>query len=135
MPFLGFPVEWIVIQQVLNLLYQYWIHSELIGSMGWLGLVFNTPSHHRVHHGTNPRYLDKNHGGTLIVWDRMFGTFQAEDEAPVYGLVHDISSYNPLYIAFHEFGAIGRDLWTEKSRRKRFWVVFGPPGGRDHSAS
>jgi sterol desaturase/sphingolipid hydroxylase (fatty acid hydroxylase superfamily) len=135
LPFLGFPVEWIIIQQVLNLLYQYWTHTELIGSLGWFGLIFNTPSHHRVHHATNARYLDKNLAGTLIIWDRMFGTFEPEKEAPVYGLVHDISSHNPFYIAFHEFGAIGRDLWLEKSWRKRFWVVFGPPGGRDHQAS
>ena len=135
LPLLGFPVEWIIIQQTANLLYQYWIHTELIGSMGWFGLVFNTPSHHRVHHGTNPRYLDKNHAGTLIIWDRMFGTFEPEDETPVYGLVHNISSYNPFYIAFHEFVAIGRDLWRAHSWQQRFLMVFGPPGGSDHQAS
>ena len=128
LPLLGFPVEMILIQQAVNLLYQYWIHTELIGSMGWFGWVFNTPSHHRVHHGKNPRYLDKNYAGIFILWDRLFGTFQAEDEPVEYGLTEDISSYNPVHIAFHEFAAAFRDVGRAGSWYARLRYLFGAPG-------
>ena len=131
LPLLGFPVEMILIQQLVNLLYQYWIHTELIGSMGWFGSVFNTPSHHRVHHGKNPRYLDKNYGGTFIIWDRLLGTFQAEDEAVQYGLTTDIESYNPFYIAFHEFFAAFRDVVGARTMWGRVQYLIGPPGWRE----
>jgi hypothetical protein len=96
--------------------------------MGWFGWVFNTPSHHRVHHAKNPRYLDKNYAGIFIIWDRIFGTFKAEDEPVEYGLTHDISSYNPVYIAFHEFWATCRDVWRARSWRARLRYVFDAPG-------
>jgi sterol desaturase/sphingolipid hydroxylase (fatty acid hydroxylase superfamily) len=126
--FVGFRPEWVYFQMGVSLLYQYWIHTELIGVLPapveWL---FNTPSHHRVHHGRNERYLDKNYGGILIVWDRIFSTFEpeSEDEPVSYGLVHRLGSTNPLWVAMHEWVAIARDVltlprWSDKLRA--LWV-------------
>lgn len=112
-----------------NLIYQFWVHTEAIGRFpSWFEYVFNTASHHRVHHGSNGRYLDKNYGGILIVWDRLFGTFEQEQERVVYGLTKNITTYNPLRIAFHEYAAIARDVRTARSAREVFGYVFGPPG-------
>jgi len=93
---LGFPPVVFVAASAFNTLYQFWIHTRLIGRLGPLEWVLNTPSHHRVHHGRNPKYIDRNHGGTLIVWDRLFGTFQAEEEEPVYGITTPLCSANPV---------------------------------------
>ncbi|MBM7115679.1 sterol desaturase family protein [[Archangium] primigenium] len=125
---LGFHPVMIVLQQAISLLYQFWIHTEAVGRLGPLEWVLNTPSHHRVHHGSNPRYLDRNYAGIFIVWDRLFGTFQAEDERPVYGLTHNIRTYNPVRIAFHEFAAILRDVRRGASWRVRLGHVFRGPG-------
>jgi sterol desaturase/sphingolipid hydroxylase (fatty acid hydroxylase superfamily) len=97
-----------------------------------VGAQLDTPSHDRVHHGANPRYLDRNYAGVLMVWDRMSGTFEAErdDERPDYGLVRNIDSSYPLRIAFHEWLAIGRDLVRARSLREAIGVTFGPPGWR-----
>ncbi|MCB1005251.1 MAG: sterol desaturase family protein, partial [Acidimicrobiales bacterium] len=115
----------------LNLAYQYWIHTEAIDRMpAWFEAVFNTPSHHRVHHGSNPRYLDRNHGGVLIVWDRLFGTFQREEERVVYGLTTDIDSFDLRVIAFHEYAAIARDVRAARTWRARLGHVVGRPGWR-----
>jgi sterol desaturase/sphingolipid hydroxylase (fatty acid hydroxylase superfamily) len=130
---LGFPPEMILTQQGLNLFYQFWLHTEAVRRLpAWFEYLFNTPSHHRVHHGANPRYLDRNYAGVLMVWDRAFGTFEAErDDEPVdYGLVRNIASYNPLWIAFHEWVAIGRDLLRARSLREVVGVTFGTPGWR-----
>ena len=110
---------------------QYWIHTELIDRMGAFESVFNSPSHHRVHHGSNAKYLDRNHGGTLIVWDRLFGTFAREEERPTYGLTSNIESHNPLHVAFHEWRALVRDIREAHSWRGRLGYVFGPPGWRE----
>jgi sterol desaturase/sphingolipid hydroxylase (fatty acid hydroxylase superfamily) len=84
---LGFDTVDFVLVSAFNTLYQFWIHTEAIGKLPrWIEFIFNTPSHHRVHHGRNPKYIDKNHAGSLIIWDRMFGTFQAEEEKPTYGI-------------------------------------------------
>lgn len=113
----------------LDLVYQFWVHTEAVGTLPRVvELVFNTPSHHRVHHGKNPQYLDKNYGGILIVWDRLFGSFEQERERVVYGLTKDIDTYNPLRIAFHEYAAIGRDVMRARSTREALRLVFGPPG-------
>jgi sterol desaturase/sphingolipid hydroxylase (fatty acid hydroxylase superfamily) len=112
-----------------NLIYQFWVHTEAIGKLPrWFELVFNSASHHRVHHGSNGRYLDKNYGGILIVWDRLFGTFEEERERVVYGLTKNIRTYNPMRIAFHEYAAIGRDVRRSKSAREVIGYVLGPPG-------
>lgn len=131
---LGFPPALIVFQMGLSLVYQFWIHTEAVGrlprALEWL---FNTPSHHRVHHATNPRYLDANYGGILILWDRLFGSFVAEDAAEPcrYGIVKNLGSFNPLTIAFHEWLALAQDFAAAGSLRGRLMVLFRPPGWRE----
>jgi alkylglycerol monooxygenase len=98
---IGFPLPMFLTLAALNTLYQFWIHTRLIDRMGPLEHIINTPSHHRVHHGQNPKYIDKNHGGTLIIWDKLFGTFQREDEEPVYGVTEPLESWNPLFANLH----------------------------------
>jgi sterol desaturase/sphingolipid hydroxylase (fatty acid hydroxylase superfamily) len=126
---LGFSPAAIFTAQSANLLYQFWIHTERIDKL-WkpIELVLNTPSHHRVHHGSNQRYLDRNYAGVFIVWDRLFGTFMPETERVVFGLTANIATYNPLRVAFHEYAAIGRDLRAVSSLKDRYTVLFGTPG-------
>jgi sterol desaturase/sphingolipid hydroxylase (fatty acid hydroxylase superfamily) len=114
----------------VNLAYQFWLHTELIGRLGPLEWVLNTPSHHRVHHASNTAYLDRNYGGILIIWDRIFGTFtQQRPDVPItYGLVHPIRSLNPLRLAFHEWGAMAYDFRVSTSWRGRFRQLLGRPG-------
>jgi sterol desaturase/sphingolipid hydroxylase (fatty acid hydroxylase superfamily) len=118
----GVRPDLIVVSGAINLIYQFWIHTEVVGRLGPLERVLNTPSHHRVHHGSNPAYLDKNYGGILIVWDRLFGTFAPEAEPVRYGLTKDIHTYNVFRIAFHEWAALWRDSlatprWRDRARR------------------
>lgn len=127
---LGFPPAMILAGIAVNTIYQFWIHTELIGRVGRLEAVLNTASHHRVHHGSNPQYLDRNHGGMLIIWDKLFGTFTAEDEPVRFGLTHDIDTFNPLRIAFHEFDAMWRDVRAATTWRARLGHVFGRPDWR-----
>jgi sterol desaturase/sphingolipid hydroxylase (fatty acid hydroxylase superfamily) len=127
MPLLGFEPIAILFMHSVSLLYQFWIHTELIDRLPkWFEFIFNTPSHHRVHHSSEAKYLDRNHAGILIIWDRMFGTFQIEEERPTYGLTVNIKSFNPLYIASHEWLAIFRDL--RDYPRYSWKYLFGPPG-------
>ena len=128
--FIGFPPEMILFVGGINLVYQFWIHTELIDRMGPIELLFNTPSHHRVHHATNARYLDANYAGTLIIWDKMFGTFVSEEESekPRYGIVKNLGTFNPVMIAFHEWIGIARDLSSARSLREVGGYLFGPPG-------
>jgi len=132
LPLIGFHPGMIIFQMSISLLYQFWIHTELIQKMPkWIELFFNTPSHHRVHHGSNPIYLDKNHAGILIIWDKLFGTFQPElkSEKVQYGLVVNIKTYNPIFIAFNEWGALFKDLNTKNiSVRDRIKYLYKPPG-------
>ncbi|MEU8591168.1 sterol desaturase family protein [Streptomyces sp. NPDC048664] len=115
----------------VNLAYQFWIHTERIDKMPrWFESVFNTPSHHRVHHASQGSYLDRNFGGVLIVWDRMFATFTPETERPVYGLTKNIRTYNPLKVASHEYLAIAKDVRTARSWSERAGLVFRGPGWR-----
>lgn len=115
-----------------NLIYQFWIHTEAIGKMPrWFEAIFNTPSHHRVHHATNPRYLDANYAGVLIVWDRMFGTFveELEEDRPRYGIVKNIGTFNPFKVAFHEWINMLRDAFQrDLTFRQRLGYLFMPPG-------
>lgn len=128
---LGVRPWMILVSGGLNLIYQYWIHTEAIRSMPrWFSYVFNTPSHHRVHHASNPRYLDKNYGGVLILWDRLFGTFEPEREPVVYGLTKNITSFNPIVIAFHEYVAIFRDVRAAKGLRERIGILWHGPDWR-----
>jgi sterol desaturase/sphingolipid hydroxylase (fatty acid hydroxylase superfamily) len=131
--FLGFPPTMILAEQGFNLFYQFWIHTEAVGRMPrWFEYLFNTPSHHRVHHASNPRYLDRNYAGVLMVWDRLFGTFagECEEEPPRYGIVKNIDTFNPVRIAFHEWTSIARDLTAARSWREAVGLLFGPPGWR-----
>jgi sterol desaturase/sphingolipid hydroxylase (fatty acid hydroxylase superfamily) len=112
----------------INLLYQYWIHTDTIRSLGSGEEVLNTPSHHRVHHGSNQRYLDRNHGSILIVWDRLFGTFQREEEPVVYGLTKNIDTYNPVRIAGHEYADIVRDIAHSTTWHDRLSFLLRGPG-------
>jgi sterol desaturase/sphingolipid hydroxylase (fatty acid hydroxylase superfamily) len=126
---IGFHPLAILVQASISLLYQFWIHTETIGRLGWLEKVLNTPSHHRVHHGSNACYLDRNYGGILIIWDRLFGTFQEERaDTPVrYGLVRDIHTYNPLRVIFHELAYLLRQAWqAPRWREKLGWVLLPP---------
>jgi sterol desaturase/sphingolipid hydroxylase (fatty acid hydroxylase superfamily) len=135
LPLLGFHPSMILFQMSVSLIYQFWIHTEAIDKMPkWFEAIFNTPSHHRVHHGSNPIYLDRNHAGILIIWDRLFGTFQAElsSEKVVYGLVVDIKTYNPVKIAFLEWKELLKDVFLgNKSFKKRLLYFINPPGWRD----
>jgi sterol desaturase/sphingolipid hydroxylase (fatty acid hydroxylase superfamily) len=112
----------------VNLIYQFWIHTETIRRLGRLERVLNTPSHHRVHHGSNRRYLDRNHGSILIIWDRLFGTFEEEDEEVVYGLTRNIQTFNPLRIATHEWRDIARDVADADTWSDRWSFLLRGPG-------
>lgn len=132
LPLLGFHPAMILLQMSISLLYQFWIHTEAINKMpSWIEAVFNTPSHHRVHHGSNPLYLDRNHAGILIIWDKLFGTFQPEleNEKVVYGLVTNIYTYNPVKIAFIEWLHLFKDAFSgQKSFKDRLFYLIKPPG-------
>lgn len=128
---IGFPPPMVFFVAGLNLIYQFWIHTEMIGRMPrWFEAVMNTPSHHRVHHATNPRYLDRNYAGAFIVWDRMFGTFEPErdDDKPRYGIVHNLGSFNILWAATHEWVGIARDVWRAPTWAARLNYIIRPPG-------
>ena len=134
---IGFHPIMILVQMSISLIYQYWIHTELINKMPkWFEWIFNTPSHHRVHHATNPQYLDRNHAGIFIIWDRLFGTFEPEVEKPIYGLVTNIETYNPIKIAFLEWYGMLKDFFTSKTTLgNRFKYLFKPPGWKHDGTS
>ena len=134
--FLLFPPALVFFCAGLNLVYQYWIHTETIGRMPrWFEAVMNTPSHHRVHHAVNPRYLDRNYAGVFIVWDRLFGTFEPEraDDAPRYGIVTPLRSFNLLRAALHEWAAIARDVWKAPWGAKLGYLWREPGWSHDGS--
>ncbi|XP_074122689.1 alkylglycerol monooxygenase [Sminthopsis crassicaudata] len=112
----------------LNLLYQFWIHTEIIENLGPLELILNTPSHHRVHHGRNPYCIDKNFAGTLIIWDRIFGTFEAENEKVSYGLTHPINTFEPIKVQFHHLHHIWATFWTTPGFWNKLSVLLKGPG-------
>ncbi|MEU4154213.1 sterol desaturase family protein [Streptomyces sp. NPDC026659] len=126
---LGVPPWMILLQQSVSLVYQFFLHTERVDKL-WRPVewVFNTPSHHRAHHGSNNVYLDRNYGGILIVWDRLLGTFEPEGERVVYGLTKNIDTHNPLRVAFHEYAATWRDVRSATSWRDRAGYLLGPPG-------
>lgn len=129
--FAGVPWRMFVACNALNLIYQFWIHTRAVGRLSPLGeLVLNTPSHHRVHHGVNPKYQDKNYAGVFIVFDRWFGTFQVEEEEPVYGITKPLKSWNPLWANVHVFVQIAKDAWRAPRWRDKLRLVFGRPGWR-----
>ncbi|HET6705557.1 sterol desaturase family protein [Amycolatopsis sp.] len=125
----GIPPWMLLTGLSIDLVYQFFVHTEKVGKLPrWFEYVFNTPSHHRVHHGSDEAYLDSNYGGILIIWDRMFGSFVPEGKRPTYGLTTNIGTYNLLRVGFHEYGSILRDLRAARTWRERAGYVFGPPG-------
>ena len=127
----GFEPAMIIFCAGANLVYQFWIHTESVGKMGKLFEgIMNTPSHHRVHHATNPRYLDSNYAGVFIIWDRMFGSFVEEtaEDPPRYGIIHNLGTFNPVRVAFHEWIAMARDIWRAQGLRHKLMFFLAPPG-------
>lgn len=142
LPLLGFDVPMILAMVSLNLFYQFWLHSSAIHRLpAIIEWIFNTPSHHRVHHGSNVRYLDRNHGGVLIVWDRIFGTFEAElDTEPArYGLTRNLQDTDPWTVMTHEYRALWQDLRRAPNWQSRWAYLSRAPGwshdGRDERAA
>jgi sterol desaturase/sphingolipid hydroxylase (fatty acid hydroxylase superfamily) len=129
LPLVGVPPWMVFASFSINLIYQFWIHTERIERL-WrpIELIFNTPSHHRVHHGMDQQYLDRNYGGILILWDRLFGSFQAENTRPHYGLTKQVDTFNVWKLQTREYVAIARDVRNATSWRERLGYLFGPPG-------
>ncbi len=124
---LGFAPWMFLIMHGFNLIYQFWIHTRIVKDLGPLEYVLNTPSHHRVHHGVNPSYLDKNYAGVLIIWDRFFGSFVREDEEPRYGIIKPISSFNPLWINTHAWHEMILAMRQQPSLAGKLRCIFGRP--------
>ena len=122
---IGFSPFQAIVGLVLVAQYQHWVHTERVTKLGWLDEVFNTPSVHRVHHGSNRQYLDKNYGGILMIWDKIFGTFAREEEKVIYGLTRDINTNNPIKIVFIEFSNIWRDVKKCRTMGDRLRIIFG----------
>ncbi|NUO92015.1 MAG: sterol desaturase family protein [Dermatophilaceae bacterium] len=133
---LGVPPWAIFLQQSISLLYQFFLHTERVGKL-WrpVELVMNTPSHHRVHHGMNSGYLDRNYGGILVIWDRLFRSFEPEGERVVYGLTKQLRTYNPLVVATHEYASIWRDVRAARSWHDRMGFVLRGPGWQPGQAT
>lgn len=124
--YIGFNPDMVILVVALNLAFQFFIHTQLIKKIGFFEKIFNTPSHHRAHHGTNSQYIDKNYAGILIIWDKLFGTFVEENEAPRYGIVGQVYSYNPITLTFHEWVTMFKDVITSRDIR----YFFMPPAWR-----
>lgn len=129
---LGVPVQVFVVVALIDLLYQFWVHTEQVGRLGWFDRVFCSPSNHRAHHAVNDRYLDRNYGGILIVWDRLFGSFVEEDDAdpPVYGTRSPLRSWNPLWANAEVYWRTAQDAWHARRWRDKLRVWIKPPGWR-----
>jgi sterol desaturase/sphingolipid hydroxylase (fatty acid hydroxylase superfamily) len=129
LPLLGFPVWMVLLAQAWSLIYQFWIHTERVRRLPRpLEYVLNTPSHHRVHHGMNHQYLDKNYAGILIIWDRMFGTFEPEQERVRYGLTTQLTTHHPVKVAFHEYIALAHDIRATKGASTKLKLLLKGPG-------
>lgn len=132
---IGFdPIPFLLVNTIQTL-YQFWIHTETIDKMpAWFEFIFNTPSHHRVHHGRNPKYIDKNHGGTLILFDRFFGTFQAEEEAVVYGVTKSLSTWNPIWANFDYYNDLRKEFGKTRGFKDKVRLLIKKPGWRSAAA-
>jgi sterol desaturase/sphingolipid hydroxylase (fatty acid hydroxylase superfamily) len=136
MPAVGFEPWMVLLAQAWSLIYQFWIHTEKIRKLPrWFEGIFNTPSHHRVHHGVNDQYLDRNYGGILIIWDRLFGTYEPEGERVRYGLTTQLRTYRPMQVAFHEYIAMWHDMRRARRLRDKLGVVFRGPGWKPPGVS
>ncbi len=132
MALLGYPTEVFAVVALIDLLYQFWVHTEVIGRLGWFDRVFCSPSNHRAHHAVNDRYLDRNYGGILIVWDRLFGSFVEEndEDPPIYGTRSPLQSWNPLWANVEVYWAMLQDSWHARNWRDKLRVWIKPPGWR-----
>lgn len=129
MPLIGIEPAMVIFMKSISVVYQFWVHTETIRKMPqWFEAVFVTPSHHRVHHGSDIDYLDKNHGGTLIIWDKMFRSFQEETYTPKYGLTKKLDTYNPFTIAFYEWKNLAEDLKKARNVKDGLNFLFNSPG-------
>ncbi len=129
MPAVGFEPWMVLLAQAWSLIYQFWIHTEVIRRLpAPLEAVLNTPSHHRVHHGVNEQYLDRNYGGILIIWDKLFGTYEPEGERVRYGLTTQLRTFRPVRVAFHEYVAMWHDIRRAPRVRDKLGIVFHGPG-------
>ncbi|WP_299208587.1 sterol desaturase family protein [uncultured Tateyamaria sp.] len=126
--FLGFSPEMIFFGIIVVLAYQTWIHTEVIGKLGWFDKVMNSPANHRVHHGCDDKYIDKNYGGITVIWDQLFGTYQAEEETPRYGLKRDFDSRNPIRVWFSELPGLWHDVVNARSWGEAWRYLMRPPG-------
>lgn len=126
----GFDPAQVIAALAIVIAYQSWIHTEKLGKLGFLEAVLNTPSNHRVHHGRNPIYLDKNYGGILIIWDKMFGTYEAETEKVVFGITEPVGSSNPFVINFRETAHLAKDVLRPGPLKSRIARIIMPPGWR-----
>ena len=127
LPLLGMDPTIAVIAGVVSTLWGVVGHTQIVDKLGPLEIVFNTPSHHRVHHGANKEYIDKNYGNLFIIWDKMFGTFEPENEPVKYGLVNNVNTFNPVKITFMGWSAILRDIKKAKTIKEAIKLTFGPP--------
>ena len=135
LPILGLDPLMIAVAGVISTLWGVVGHTQIIGKLGPLEWLFNTPSHHRVHHGSNPEYIDKNYGNLLIIWDRLFGTFQPEESPVNYGLVNNVNTFNPIKITFMGWQSMMLDIKKAKNYKEVFSTIFGPPNTRNRSGS
>jgi len=132
---LGLDPTIIAVAGVISTLWGIVGHTQIIGKLGPLEWIFNTPSHHRVHHGSNKQYIDKNYGNLLIIWDRMFGTFEGEQELVKYGLVSNVNTFNPVKITFMAWSSMIKDMKTASTLSQIFYSVFGPPNTSQNNES
>jgi len=127
LPLLGFDPTIVAVAGVISTLWGIVGHTQVIGKLGPLEWIFNTPSHHRVHHGSNKQYIDKNYGNLLIIWDRMFGTFEPEEEEVKFGLVNNVNTFNPVKVTFIAWMSMINELKQKNSLSEVIKVIFGPP--------
>ena len=132
MALLGYPTEVFAVVALIDLLYQFWVHTEMVGRLGWFDRVFCSPSNHRAHHAVNDRYLDRNYGGILIIWDRLFGSFVEEndEDPPIYGTRAPLQSWNPLWANIEVYWAMLKDSWHARNGLDKLRVWIKPPGWR-----
>ncbi|EMK09934.1 fatty acid hydroxylase family protein [Leptospira sp. serovar Kenya str. Sh9] len=131
--FCGVPWQAFLLVHGVLKIYQFWVHTRLIGKLGFLEEILVTPAHHRVHHGRDPKYIDKNHGGILIFWDRIFGSFVREEEEPIYGLTKPVTTFDPVYTNLHVYEEIFSLIQKTKSFKEKILVLLKPPGWRPTS--
>jgi len=135
LPILGLDPTIIAVAGVISTLWGVVGHTQIVGKLGPLEWILNTPSHHRVHHGANTEYIDKNYGNLLIIWDRIFGTFEPEKAKVKYGLVNNVNTFNPIKITFMGWQSMMLDIKKAKNYKEVFSIIFGPPNTRNRSGS